>query len=52
MIELNYWAKNDSNGPLMSGLNRSLFDIGFFPSIITSERLDLAGVMLQVLPVR
>ncbi|XP_076380508.1 ionotropic receptor 75a isoform X1 [Megalopta genalis] len=52
VIELNYWAKHDKNGPLMNGLKQRKFDLGFFPSIVTKERLAYADVALQVWPAR
>lgn len=52
MIELNYWPPNDRNGPLMSGLRDRLFDLGYYPSILTQERLGLCDVTLQVWPSR
>ncbi|CAL7944852.1 unnamed protein product [Xylocopa violacea] len=52
VIELNHWGKNDSNGPLMAGLRQDLYDIGFYPSILTIERLNFADVILQIFPAR
>ncbi|XP_076664878.1 ionotropic receptor 75a isoform X2 [Andrena cerasifolii] len=51
-IELNYWPPKDRNGPLMSGLRDRLFDLGYYPSILTHERLDWCDVTLQVWPAR
>ncbi|XP_076766933.1 ionotropic receptor 75a [Xylocopa sonorina] len=52
VIELNHWGKNDSNGPLMAGLGQDIYDIGFYPSILTLERLKFADVILQIFPAR
>ncbi|XP_076293992.1 ionotropic receptor 75a [Lasioglossum baleicum] len=51
VIELD-WPKNAKNGPLMSGLKERKYDIGYYPSILTIERLTLADVTLQVFPTR
>ncbi|XP_076664881.1 ionotropic receptor 75a-like isoform X3 [Andrena cerasifolii] len=51
-IELNHWPPNDENGPLMSGLRDQLFDLGYYPSLLTHERLDWCDVTLQVWPAR
>ncbi|XP_078050387.1 ionotropic receptor 75a isoform X2 [Augochlora pura] len=52
IIELDHWAKDDTNGPLMTGLKEREFDMGFYPSLITKERLTYADVALQVWPAR
>ncbi|XP_043525262.1 uncharacterized protein LOC122536725, partial [Frieseomelitta varia] len=52
VIELDHWEKNDSVGPLISGLHQGKYHLGYFPSIITIERLNRADVILQVWPIR
>ncbi|XP_015437865.1 PREDICTED: uncharacterized protein LOC107192984 [Dufourea novaeangliae] len=52
MIELTHWEKDDRNGPLMAGLKQRDFDVGYFPSILTNDRLNYANVALQVWPAR
>ncbi|KZC03889.1 hypothetical protein WN55_00069, partial [Dufourea novaeangliae] len=43
---------NLTNGPLMAGLKQRDFDVGYFPSILTNDRLNYANVALQVWPAR
>ncbi|XP_026674186.1 ionotropic receptor 75a-like [Ceratina calcarata] len=51
IIEVSHWS-NDTNGPLIVGLKNGIYDILFYPSIITHSRLDDADVILQVWPLR
>ncbi|XP_034196183.1 ionotropic receptor 75a [Osmia lignaria lignaria] len=52
VLELDHWEKNDRNGPLVTGLSKRIFDLGYYPSILTNERLNYADVITQVWPVR
>lgn len=52
LIEINHWEKNDTYGPLMSTLKKDEADLGYYPSILTIERYELARVIFPQWPTR
>lgn len=53
VIKLDHWSINDSSfGPLIAGLHNDIYHMGYFPSILTIERLNYANVITQVWPAR
>ncbi|PBC29009.1 hypothetical protein APICC_09986 [Apis cerana cerana] len=43
---------NFTNGPLIAGFKNGIYDLGYFPSILTKERFNYADVIMQVWPIR
>ncbi|XP_053976501.1 ionotropic receptor 75a-like [Hylaeus volcanicus] len=52
LIELSHWEKHDRNGPVFAGFRDRHFDLSYYPSILTNERLNFADVMVQLWPSR
>ncbi|KAG7204595.1 hypothetical protein KM043_005014 [Ampulex compressa] len=52
LTELQRWGRSTPNGPLMSGLQEGIYDLGYYPSIITDERLYCGSVIIPMWPVR
>ncbi|KOC69526.1 hypothetical protein WH47_05469 [Habropoda laboriosa] len=52
ILEINYWDKNDTNGPVVTGLRERKFDLAYYPLVLTQDRLTYADVMIQVMPLR
>ncbi|XP_076231262.1 ionotropic receptor 75a [Calliopsis andreniformis] len=52
VLGLMHWDANKYNGPLFTGFQDGSIDIGYFPSVITQQRIDIADAILQVFPAR
>ncbi|CAK9805086.1 hypothetical protein ANTPLA_LOCUS4316 [Anthophora plagiata] len=52
MKEIDYWDKNDTNGPVISGLRDNEFDLSYYPMILSDDRLKYANVLVQIMPLR
>ncbi|XP_011262095.1 uncharacterized protein LOC105254854 [Camponotus floridanus] len=52
LIEIKEWDKNDRNGPLMRTLKRDDADLGYYPSILTTDRYRDARVIFPQWPTR
>nr|XP_012138610.1 PREDICTED: LOW QUALITY PROTEIN: uncharacterized protein LOC100877692 [Megachile rotundata] len=47
---IDHWEKGNKIGPLVTSLNKRLYDLGYYPSILTLERMNNADVITQVWP--